>query len=86
MLAEYTARNQSALETLQREHAVEFRPLPPDVLEALRQASAEVLAQTAASDPFAARVYASVREFRANGQSWASLSEQAYLSSRGAWD
>lgn len=85
MLAEYTARNQAALETLQREHAVEFRPLPPDVLDALRQASAEVLEQTAARDPFAARVYASVREFRANGQRWAAVSEQAYFASRGDW-
>jgi TRAP-type mannitol/chloroaromatic compound transport system substrate-binding protein len=85
MLAEYTARNQAAMETLQGEHGVEFRPLPEDVLIALRQASTEVLEQTAARDPFAAKVYASVKAFRTSGRAWAAVSEQAYLQQRGNW-
>ena len=85
MLAEYTARNQAALDTLQGEHGVEFHPLPEDVLVALRQASVEVLEETAARDPLAARVYASVKAFRASGRSWAAVSEQAYLQQRGDW-
>ncbi len=85
MLAEYTARNQAALDSLQREHGVEFRPLPQDVLDALRKASIEVLEQTATRDPFAAKVYASVKAFRASGRAWAAVSEQAYLQLRGDW-
>ena len=85
MLAEYTARNQAALDTLRHEHGIEFRPLPADVLDALRQASIEVLEQTAARDPFAAKVYASVKAFRASGRAWTAVSEQAYLQQRGDW-
>jgi TRAP-type mannitol/chloroaromatic compound transport system substrate-binding protein len=85
MLSEYTARNQVALETLQGEHQVEFRPLPADVLEALRRATAEVLEATAARDPLAARAYASMKAFRAQAQRWAAVSEQAYLETRGDW-
>jgi TRAP-type mannitol/chloroaromatic compound transport system substrate-binding protein len=85
MLAEYTSRNRAAFETLQREHGVEFRPLPNDVLQALRAATEEVLAETAARDPFAAKVYASVRGFRANARRWSEVSEQPYLQTRGEW-
>lgn len=85
MLAEYTARNQAALEALQRDHGVEFRPLPADVMQALQAATHEVLEETAARDPFAARVHASVKAFRAQAQQWAGVSEQAYLLGRGDW-
>jgi len=85
MLAEYTARNQAALEALEGEHGVEFRRLPDDVLDALRAATLQVLDETAAADPFAARVYASVREFRARARQWAAKSELAYLEKRGDW-
>lgn len=85
MLAEYTARNQAALETLQGEYGVEFRPLPEDVLAALRQATQEVLEATAARDELAARAYASMKAFRANARRWAAVSERAYLEARGDW-
>lgn len=85
MLAEYTARNQAALRTLQDEHGIEFRPLPEDVMEALRLATREVLADISGRDPFAARVHASMREFRIGAREWARVSEQAYADSRGDW-
>jgi TRAP-type mannitol/chloroaromatic compound transport system substrate-binding protein len=55
------------------------------VLQALRAATEEVLAETAARDPFAAKVYASVRGFRANARRWSEVSEQPYLQTRGEW-
>jgi len=83
MLAEYTARNQQALETLQREHGVEFKPLPSDILEALRKATEEVLSAAVARDPFTARVDASMRAFRDQAQAWHAISEAAYYATRG---
>ena len=46
MLDEYTARNNNAMQQLINEHQVDVRPLPDDVLEALKQATAIVLAAT----------------------------------------
>lgn len=82
MLAEYTARNQRALETLKNEHKVEFRPLPADILDALKRASKEVLEAAAAADPFARKVYDSLRAFQTQAMAWHQLSEEAWYQMR----
>ncbi len=82
MLAEYTARNQEALDNLVQEHKVEVRRLPPAVLVALRRAADEVLEEIASADPIARRVYDSVRSFRAQSMAWHSVSEEAFYSAR----
>lgn len=82
MLAEYTARNQQALDALVREHGVELRRLPDDVMAALKRASEQVLEETAAADPFAHRVYTSMRAFRAQTQAWHAVSEEAFYAAR----
>ncbi|MCI1711086.1 MAG: TRAP transporter substrate-binding protein [Chiayiivirga sp.] len=82
MLAEYTARNQQALETLRTEHKVEFRPLPSDILAALRKASTEVLEEVAAKDAFTRKVYDSMRAFQQRAAQWHALSEAAWYSMR----
>jgi TRAP-type mannitol/chloroaromatic compound transport system substrate-binding protein len=82
MLAEYTARNQRALETLKNEHKVEFRPLPDDILAALKKASQDVLETAAAADPFARKVYDSLRAFQLQAMAWHALSEEAWYRMR----
>jgi TRAP-type mannitol/chloroaromatic compound transport system substrate-binding protein len=82
MLAEYTARNQQAMRQLVDEHGVEFRPLPPEVLTALREATDQVLDEIAARDPFARRVYDSVRAFREQAAEWHRMSEVAFYDTR----
>jgi len=82
MLAEYTARNQTALEQLVSEHGTEIRPLPRSVLAALKRASEELLGQMAAADPFVERVYTSIRQFALRSQAWQAISEEAYLEAR----
>jgi len=84
MLAEYTARNQQALEQLINEHGVEFRPLPADVMDALRAATDEVLAEITSRDPFARRVHESLTTFRRQAGAWHRLSEVAFYSTRDA--
>lgn len=84
MLAEYTARNQQALEQLIDEFKVAFRPLPDDVMAALREATAAVIGEITARDAFAARVYASYTTFQRQAASWHRMSEVAYYAQRSA--
>jgi TRAP-type mannitol/chloroaromatic compound transport system substrate-binding protein len=82
MLADYTAQNQRALETL-IEAGVQFRKLPDDVLTALRETSDQVVAEIAAKDPFTTRVYDSYQAFRKSAKRWHEVSELAYYTARG---
>lgn len=84
MLAEYTARNQQALEQLQNEFKVDFRALPEAVLQGLAEATKSLLDEMSAKDPFAAKVYASYREFQRRAMEWHRISEVAYYASRRA--
>ncbi len=83
MLADYTAQNYRAMEVLEQEHGVQFLPLPEDVLAALREASAAVLAELAARDPLSGKVYESFRAFRAGAMRWHEVSEVAFYRARG---
>ncbi len=82
MLDEYTARNNRALKELVDVHGVQLRRLPDDVLIALKQASREAVEELAATDPMAAKVYASFREFYDGVSNYHHFSEQAYINAR----
>lgn len=83
MLDEYVTRNGRSLTTMLENYPrVSLRRLPDDVLEALRSASEEVLAELAASDPMAARVHRSWSEFYQGIRGYQLISEQAYLNAR----
>lgn len=85
MLDEYTARNNAALQDL-RERGVDVRPLPLDVLRALKEASDAVLADLTRSDPMARKVYASWKPFADSVRAYHQISEQAYIEARDAVD
>lgn len=82
MLAEYTARNPVALQTLLTKHGVDMRPYPDDVIGRLRELSAEVVAEIARKDDFSKKVYASYQKFLTQSKEWSRISEMAYLSAR----
>lgn len=84
MLAEYTANNNQALNTLVTKHGVDLRRFPDDVLASLRKTSDEVVAEVAAEDPLTQRVYDSYRSFRDSVMAWHDVSERAYYNARGA--
>lgn len=84
MLAEYTARNNEALQTLKTEHHVDVRKLPDDVLARLRALSDEVVAEVAAKDDLSQRIYASFTQFRDQTIDWSNISARAYLNARAA--
>jgi TRAP-type mannitol/chloroaromatic compound transport system substrate-binding protein len=84
MLAEYTARNNDALQTLVNEHQVDLRRLPDTVLARLRALSDDVVVKIAEGDPLSGKVYDSFSRFRSQVVAWQDISERAYLNVRGA--
>jgi TRAP-type mannitol/chloroaromatic compound transport system substrate-binding protein len=82
MLAEYTARNPAALQTLISKHQVEVRRFPDDVLLKLRELSQQVVAEIAQKDEFSSKVYASYQKFLTQAKEWSGISELTYLQAR----
>ena len=82
MMAEYTARNPGAMQTLLNRHKVELRIYPEDVLQQLRKASHEVVAELAKTDDFSAKVYASYQKFLIDSIAFAAVSDLAYQNAR----
>jgi TRAP-type mannitol/chloroaromatic compound transport system substrate-binding protein len=82
MLAEYTARNNTALQTLVQEHQVDVREFPKPVLDKLRSISEQVVAEIAAQDALSAQVYESYLNFRQQVVAWHDISERTYLNVR----
>ncbi len=82
MLDEYTARNNAALQSLVNDHGVQLRRLPDDVLLALWQGTQVATQKLVTSDPMAAKVYASYREFYKGVRNYHHISEQSYINAR----
>jgi len=82
MLSEYIARNNQALQTLVREHNVDVRKLPDEVLNRLRELSEQVVAEIAEHDDQSKRVFSSFQAFREQVIQWSKISERAYLNAR----
>ncbi|MBF0173076.1 MAG: TRAP transporter substrate-binding protein [Magnetococcales bacterium] len=82
MLSELTARNNAALTTLVKEHKVDLRPFPVEVLKKLKELSDVVVAEIAEQDPFSKKVFDSFTSFREQAIHWHSVSEQAYFNAR----
>ena len=82
MLADFTARNNAALETLVTEHGVQLRQFPDEVLIKLKGLSDQVVAELAEKDPMSKKVYESFRKFRDQAIAWHNVSERAYLNGR----
>ncbi|MEO5376796.1 MAG: TRAP transporter substrate-binding protein [Magnetococcus sp. DMHC-6] len=82
MLADFTARNNAALNALVNEHKVLLRPFPDVVLQKLKSISVQVVAEIAAGDSLSKEIYDSLKSFLAQAESWHKVSELAYLKAR----
>jgi len=82
MYAEFEHNNAIALQRLVSDTDVSVRPFPDAVLRAMAEASAAVLEQVAASDPFTARVYDSFKAARQRGDRWGEIAERAFTQAR----
>lgn len=82
MLADFTARNNQALEQLVTEHNVQIRKFPDEVLKRIKELSDQVVSEEASKDPMTQKVFDSFVKFRDQAKEWHALSEQAYLNAR----
>lgn len=82
MAAEFTARNAEALQTLVRDHGVQVRPYPDDVMRELQRLSLEVLEETARTDTMFRRVLDSLQAFRQTMTPYIDIAERAMLNTR----
>ncbi len=82
MLAEFTARNADAYETLVRDHGVDVRPFPPEVLAALKVQAAAVVSEMAGEDPLHARILESQAVFSQRVRAYHEITERAFLNAR----
>jgi TRAP-type mannitol/chloroaromatic compound transport system substrate-binding protein len=84
MLAEFTTRNNAALEEMVSKHGVQLRRLPDDVLAKLQVISAEMLKSIPGDDELAQRIYASYSQYRTQVMAYHEISERAYINARAA--
>lgn len=82
MLADFTAKNNRALEQLVNEQGVQLRKFPDEVLAKLKSLSDEVVAEEANKDDDSKKVFESFKTFRDQATRWHQVSEQAYLNAR----
>ncbi|QKT03486.1 TRAP transporter substrate-binding protein [Ectothiorhodospiraceae bacterium 2226] len=82
VLADYTARNNSALHQLVNRHKVNLRKFPDPVLKRLRDLSEDVMNGIARRDRQSRKVWDSFTQFRDQVVPWHDVSELAYLQAR----
>ncbi len=81
-LAEFTHYNGVALEQLVKEHGVEVRKFPDEVLAAIARESKTALEEAAASDDITRRVFESYRAELNRVKEWSRISDEAFLAAR----
>jgi len=80
--SEYTYGNAMALAQLSQDPTVELRELPKDVLDLLRDYSAEAIAELTAKNEWARRLHESLTEFLKKSAAYQKISEVSYLVNR----
>ena len=82
MLADYTAKNNQALQTLVEKHKVELRQYPDDVIKKLLVLSNEVVENVGQYDEISKKIYKSYNDFRTNVIQSGRISDQGYMNAR----
>ena len=70
--------NAEALDDLVKNQGVTALPLPPAVVDRLREVTVQVLNEGAAKDPLVKKVHDSFMSFKATADKWAGVSEAVY--------
>lgn len=81
-LAESDWENAGSLQLLQEEDGVTVLPYPEEVLEALRDTAAEVLAEFAEKDALARRIHESHQAARARLAPWSDVAMRRFMAAR----
>ncbi len=80
--AEFNANNAHALNTLINEHGVKLMKFSDDILHGMGTISKDVLHETAAKDPFTAKVFESFSASRKGSIRWGEIGEEAFTAAR----
>ena len=81
MQAEFTSKNNSALQVLIEQHQVQLLKLPDDVLIKLRELSNQVVEEIAEGNDLGRRILESYNSYKKQVRSWHVISEHAYIDS-----
>lgn len=81
-IAEFAHFNGVALAQLLKDHGVELREMPADVMAALGRASKDVLEEIAGADDISRRIFESYKASLAASQDWGRISDEAYMAAR----
>ena len=81
-LAEFTANNSGALDTLVNKHKVQLREMPDAVLKAAAEASNQVLADVAKGDDQTRAILDSFTDFRTKAMRMSGLSDAPFMRAR----
>lgn len=82
MLTEYLANNQRALEVLLKDHQVNLRAFPPEVLAEFKAYATQVLTELSEVSELSGRIHQSYRSFAEQTNRWLEVSELSYLQAR----
>jgi len=82
MYAEFEARNGIALESLIKEHDVQLRAFPDEVLAEFKRVSFEVLEEVAAEDEMAGKIWASLKAYQVTVRQWTEIGSQYFVNHR----
>ncbi|GLQ06443.1 TRAP transporter substrate-binding protein [Sneathiella chinensis] len=82
LYAEFNARNGAALETLVTKHGVQIKKTADDILNAMGEASGQVMADVANTDKITRKVYDSFVSFRKNAIAMGKYADEAYAKAR----
>ncbi|MCP4411184.1 MAG: ABC transporter substrate-binding protein, partial [Gammaproteobacteria bacterium] len=81
MQADFTAKNNTALQVLVEQHNVQLLRLPDDVLVKLKDLSRQVVTEIALESELGTRILDSYLSFEKQVRSWHNISEHAYVDS-----
>ncbi|MFW5679541.1 MAG: TRAP transporter substrate-binding protein [Pseudomonadota bacterium] len=82
LTTEFDVNNIRALDQLINQHGVQLKRLPDDVLAAMREASADVVATAGNADPLTKKVYDHWSAFKQQAEAWTGLGMQGFLNAR----
>lgn len=78
MLSAFEQKNAEYQLRMKKEGKVKFRTFPPEVLEALKQSTHQVISAIISADPQSKKVYDSYKKFHDEIREWTGIAEKSY--------
>ena len=82
MLAEFVARNASALQQIRQMNDIEIKPFPNEIMVAFEKTTDEIIKEIEDKDPLFSKIYQSFSEYKKTAVEWTKISEYALLKNR----